>query len=193
MTPDDAVKLFRLSHEQIESDLTGLERSLAIDLGRDPGSDSDRDNVYYPQFGAAIRSEATAMARHYEIFYCLERSFRQLVRERMDSQHGAGWWATNVTQSIRDEVAKRRKEEFEGGVTPRSSEDIDYTTFGELGQIVRENWDDFGDTLNNERAFGILMKRLQLLRGPIAHCTPLAPDEVERLGLTLRDWFRLTE
>jgi hypothetical protein len=37
------------------------------------------------------------------------------------------------------------------------------------------------------------MANLNMLRGPIAHCSPLAEDEVLRLQLTVRDWFRLGE
>jgi hypothetical protein len=29
--------------------------------------------------------------------------------------------------------------------------------------------------------------------GPIAHCAPLAEDEVVRLRLSVRDWFRLMQ
>jgi hypothetical protein len=32
---------------------------------------------------------------------------------------------------------------------------------------------------------------LNVLRGPIAHCTALAPDEIIRLRLAMADWFRL--
>jgi len=34
---------------------------------------------------------------------------------------------------------------------------------------------------------------LTLLRAPTAHCAPLAEDEIVRLQLSLRDWFRLME
>ena len=37
------------------------------------------------------------------------------------------------------------------------------------------------------------MTSLNMLRGPIAHCCPLADDEVLRLQLTVKDWFRLME
>lgn len=37
------------------------------------------------------------------------------------------------------------------------------------------------------------MTMLNSLRGPIAHCSPLADDEVVRLRLAVRDWFRLME
>jgi len=67
------------------------------------------------------------------------------------------------------------------------------TTFGELGDIVRANWQRFSDTFNIEKAFSKVMTNLNLLRAPIAHCSALAEDEVVRLRLTLADWFRLME
>jgi hypothetical protein len=35
-----------------------------------------------------------------------------------------------------------------------------------------------------------ILGNLNTLRGPIAHCKPLADDEVLRLVLGMRDWFR---
>jgi hypothetical protein len=37
------------------------------------------------------------------------------------------------------------------------------------------------------------MASLNTLRAPIAHCSPLGEDEVVRLQLAVRDWFRLQE
>ena len=133
------------------------------------------------------------MARHYEVFYCLETSIRRLVREKLLESRGATWWDTAVPQAVRDGAQKNIQREADAGFTPRSVDPLDYTTFGELGDIVRTNWAVFSDTFDNEKAFGKIMSSLNLLRGPIAHCSPLAPDEVVRLQLTLRDWFRLME
>jgi hypothetical protein len=83
--------------------------------------------------------------------------------------------------------------ELDSGVTVRSDDAIDYTTFGELSQIINSNWSVFEDTFNSRRAVEKVMANLNLLRGPIAHCSPLAADEVLRLQLSLRDWFRLME
>ena len=132
------------------------------------------------------------MAAHYEIFYCLEKSIRDLVCERLAAEKGALWWDTAVPHTVRDNV--REYAERGGiGVAIRSTREIDYTTFGELGEVVRANWQTFSDTFNNEKAFTKIMGNLNLLRGPIAHCSPLADDEVVRLRLTLKDWFRLME
>jgi Swt1-like HEPN len=70
---------------------------------------------------------------------------------------------------------------------------LDYTTFGELSQIIENNWDLFGAILSNVKAVKRVMANLNTLRGPIAHCSPLAEDEVVRLQLSVRDWFRLMQ
>lgn len=75
----------------------------------------------------------------------------------------------------------------------RSIRDIDYTKFCELGEIVRANWRMFSNIFNGKKAFTKISGSLDLLRGPITHCSPLAEDEIARLRLTLKDWFRLME
>lgn len=193
MATPEKIKLFGMSQLLTERDLDRVEEKLGVDLNRGMGQLDDRDDNYYPQFSEAVRREAAAMAAHYEIFYCLEKSIRELVCERLEAERGASWWSAAVPQSVRDNVQKNMQREQESGVTARSTREIDYTTFGELGEIVRANWQTFSDTFNNEKAFTKIMGNLNLLRGPIAHCSPLADDEVVRLRLTLKDWFRLME
>lgn len=73
-------------------------------------------------------------------------------------------------------------------------DELDYTTFGELSDLIQANWDIFGGTLfTSKRAVQKVMAGLNALRNPIAHCCPLAEDEQLRLQLTVRDWFRLME
>lgn len=193
MSTQDKVKLFGMSHLMLERELDKVEKALSLDLGRDPPSVKKQDERYYPQFTENVRREAAQMAQHYEIFYCLEKSIRDIVCERLEAEHGATWWGSVVPANVRDNVKKNAQREEESGITIRSTREIDYTTFGELGEIVRANWQTFSDTFNNEKAFTKVMGSLNLLRGPIAHCSPLAEDEVVRLRLTLKDWFRLME
>jgi hypothetical protein len=72
----------------------------------------------------------------------------------------------------------------------RSDAMIDYSNFGELGEILKANWGIFGDMLRDISAVQKILGSLNSLRAPIAHCKPLAPDEVVRLHLGSRDWFR---
>ena len=134
------------------------------------------------------------MARHYEIFYCLERTIRAFINSLLSAAEGPTWWScTRVPQQVKDSVQDRMKREVDAGVTLRSADPIDFTTFGELGEIIRANWDIFGGTFSSQPAVTKVMTTLNTLRGPIAHCSPLADDEVVRLQLSVRDWFRLME
>ena len=133
------------------------------------------------------------MAKHYEVFYCLEKSIRKLISETLESSHGENWWGTCVPQRVKDNVQNNIEREIDSGITLRSEKEIDFTTFGELGEIVKSNWDSFDAIFSSEKAFTKIMTSLNILRGPIAHCSSLSEDEIVRLRLALKDWFRLME
>src|SRR5262249_2993575 len=98
-----------------------------------------------------------------------------------------------IPRTIQTEVASRTQKELDAGITRRSLNALDYTTFGELSVIISANWDIFGGLFNSKKAVEKVMGSLNALRNPIAHCSPLAEDEQLRLQLTVRDWFRLME
>lgn len=133
------------------------------------------------------------MAPHYEIIYSLETSIRVFVDDLLATAEAPNpWWSHNrVPSQIKKEAEDRMKREVDSGMTPRSDEPLDFTTFGELGQIIIQNWDVFGAVFSSKKAVERVMGSLNSLRGPIAHCSPLAEDEVVRLRLSVRDWFRL--
>ena len=193
-TAEEMLKIYGISNQLLEHDLDRVERELAVDLRRGHSSGVEADPTYYPQIERQFRMEAAAMAPHYEVFYSLERTIRAHVADQIDAADGDDWWdGGRVPEEVHKEVAKRRKRETEAAVTPRSDEPIDFTTFGELGEIIKKNWDLFGSTLSDIKAVQRVMSQLNTLRGPVAHCTPLAEDEVLRLQLSVRDWFRLME
>jgi hypothetical protein len=191
---EDAVKLFGMTNQLLEHDLDRIEQEYAIDLERGHQSSVVPDEAYYPQIEQGIRAEAAAMAPHYEVFYSLETAIRTLVEESLEAAEGEQWWDSGrVQQQIKQEAETRRQRDIDSGMTPRSDDLLDFTTFGELGQIIKGNWDVFGASLSSVKAVDKVMANLNTLRGPIAHCSPLAEDEVLRLRLSVRDWFRLME
>lgn len=184
-----------MTAQLIEEDLDTLEQGLALDLGRDRTAVAGEANDYYPQIEHVFRDEAKFMAPHYEVFYSLERTIRSLVEDSLEAADGPTWWSdrTRVPQKIKDDCENRLKKEEDTGVTLRSEDPLDFSTFGELGQIITSNWDVFGALFKSEKAVNRIMANLNTLRGPIAHCTMLAEDEIVRLRLTVRDWFRQME
>jgi hypothetical protein len=175
------------------AELKKIQAEQNVDLGI-PEDSPQVIADYFPQFEMDLRSEAAAMARHYELFYCLERTIRRLIAEILQSAKGDTWWKSGaIPVAIHTEVAQRMKREIDSGITPRSTEPLDYTTFGELGDIIKSNWNDFGGIFSSQKAVERIMSNLNTLRNPIAHCCPLAEDEVLRLQLSLKDWFRIME
>jgi hypothetical protein len=191
------VKSFGMTNMLMENDLDGIEKRFDIQL-RDKevlsGTTKDIEETYFPQFTEALRTEAAYMARNYELFYCLEKTIRNQISSLLEDIHGEEWWNKSVVpQHIVGEVKKRIQREREAGITPRSLEPLDYTNFGELGEIIKNNWSLFASVFSNMKAVERVMSNLNTLRNPIAHCSMLAEDEKLRLELSLRDWFRLGE
>lgn len=191
--PDGLVRAFGMSGLQITTNLSRLEKDFGIQLGHDQTAPAGRKTTEYEQFEGDLRKEAARMSEFYEIFYCLENSIRKLVADIMIESEGADWWDSKRVDEkrIREPAAQRRQKEIDNGITPRSDRPIDYTTFGELSQLITDNWDLFDPVFQSKRAVSNVSNQLNLLRGPIAHCNPTDELEQERLNLAVQTWFKI--
>lgn len=192
--PPERLQLMHVSRQLLRVDLQEIESRYDLDpilplIERTV----PEEEGYYLQFSAETRRQAQEMAQYYRIFYCLENFIRDLVESQMEEAHGENWWEEDVIESIKTAVRSNKQREQDNGVTLRSAHPIDYTTFGELSEIIKSNWGIFGATFSTKRGVEKVMAALNLLRGPIAHCTVLAEDEVTRLHITVRDFYRLME
>jgi len=189
------IKAFVMTNQLVTEELSRVGILSGVELGHLPPTVETVETVYYPQFEAAVRAEAAKMGKHYEVFYSLEKSIRALVSDTLESaEQSPDWWQSQrVPPNVKTEVASRIQKEVDAGVTRRSDEELDYTTFGELSVLIAANWDVFGGIFSSKKAVEKVMASLNSLRNPIAHCSPLAEDEQVRLQLTVRDWFRLME
>jgi hypothetical protein len=187
---ENMVKLFGMTTQLIAQDLTAVGERYALDIGHLPRTKLD-ESEYYPQFEQSVRIEAARMAAYYETFYCLEKSIRKLITEQMEDDPSDWWTSGKIPTAVSDEVKKRIKKEIDAGVTQRSTDKLDYTTFGELASIITANWDVFGSVFVSPKAVERVVGNLNTLRAPIAHCSTISDDEALRLRLTVRDWFRI--
>ena len=150
---------------------------------------------YLKQVDYKTLADAERMSEFYKLFYALENDIRELIESTLLDSRGEEWWENVVPQVVRENVKKNIEREAAEGLPPRSDREIDYTTFGELGEIVRENWDVFSGMFSNASRSRVLrvINRLNLVRGPIAHCNFLPEEEAIRLKLAVRDWYKLME
>jgi hypothetical protein len=189
---EDHIRSFGMSGFLLTDEVRSLEQRYGIELGHGVRSVPEEQGEYYPQFEQSVRAEAARMSQYYELFYCLEQAIRKLISETLIDATGAVWWHSGkVPAAIVKDVNDRIQREIDSGLTQRSEFQIDYTTFGELSMIITSNWDLFGAIFTSRRAVEKIMSILNNLRGPIAHCCPMAEDEIVRLQLAVKDWFRI--
>ncbi|RWP03558.1 MAG: hypothetical protein EOQ98_00795 [Mesorhizobium sp.] len=150
---------------------------------------------YLRQVDFETLADADRMSEFYKLFYALENDMRDLIESTMLDGKGKQWWIEAVPQVVRDNAQKNYDREAAEGLPPRSDRLIDYTTFGELGEIVKDNWEVFSGMFSNATRNRVLrvINRLNLVRGPIAHCNFLPEEEAIRLKLAIRDWYKLME
>src|SRR5947209_273429 len=117
MRPADAeaLKLFAITSQLVEHNLDRVEQEHGIDLQRDHRKTVEADQDYYPQIETRIRSEAAAMAPHYEVFYSLETSIRGFVNDLLAAAEDPGpWWdSARVPPKIKTDAESRRKREVD--------------------------------------------------------------------------------
>jgi hypothetical protein len=144
---------------------------------------------HLPQFDPSLRKKAAEMAAYYEIFFLLENDIRKLISEALSAQKGDNWWDECVPQIVKETAKKNRAKEIENGITERSSFNIDYINFGELGEIIKTNIDVFGSIIRSTKALEKIISTLNLIRNSIAHCGSLSEHEILRLKIAFRDWY----
>ncbi|MEO5493128.1 MAG: hypothetical protein ABIR08_03780 [Sphingomonas sp.] len=124
---DDQLRSFGMSGYLLTDDIRQIERRFGIELGHTPAESGDPSG-YYPQFDQSIRAQAAEMAAHYELFYCLEQSIRDLITSVLFEKSGVSWWSPGtIPDKIVLDVADRIQREVDSGFSQRSDKQLDYT------------------------------------------------------------------
>ncbi|WP_457105592.1 Swt1 family HEPN domain-containing protein, partial [Methylobacterium sp. P5_C11] len=142
-------------------------------------------------FPLRILTDAGRMASVFTLFFCVENSARELVTQRLAERSGESWWSTQVPKKIQEHVDRLRSSEAVHRYhTPRSSELIGYTTFGQIEQIIINCWDEFSDLFPNQAWVSSRFKDLEMSRNIIMHTGILSEFEIDRVENLARDWVR---
>ena len=169
---------FRLAGIRVGADESHTESSLLAET-LDP-------------FGVNIRNEALRMMRLYALIYCFENSVRNLLSERLQEKHGAGWWDKMVANNIKKNAESRQKDAKENSwLEGEKQEVLGFVNFGQLADIITANWDDFSDLIPSQHWLKQRFNELEKTRNFIAHNRVLQPTEFQRVEMYVADWNRL--
>jgi hypothetical protein len=136
-------------------------------------------------------ARARRMATVYIAVTAFENSFRDLIAETLAERHGDDWWNVAVSEGVRNKAESRREDENKiRWHTPRGDSIINYTEFGDLSSIVLQNWTEFEDLLQSHDWVKGIVKPLERSRNVIMHGGDLQAEDIERVGVAIRDWVR---
>ena len=139
----------------------------------------------------ALLAEGQRMSVVYAAVHAFENSVRATVTKAMSEKHGATWWTARVPERIQKTCKTRMEEDakfrWHGA---RGSTEINYCDFGDLSSIIVTNWDVFEDLLGNMEWAKATLNSLEKSRNIVMHGGSVAKEDVERIGMNIRDWIR---
>jgi len=154
-------------------DVRAIQRSLSFDY-----LDSD------------LLVEAQRMSVVYAALHSFENAVRATVTKAMAEKHGETWWE-KVPERIRKSAKSRMDEDskfrWHGA---RGATEINYCDFGDLSSIIVTNWDVFEDLLGNMEWAKAAFNALEKSRNIVMHGGSVANEDIERIGMNIRDWIR---
>ena len=188
---DFAKKLEHLAFKNLmlETDLIELEEN-GIDI-QHIDTISRKEIVDTDLFEHDILASARKMARFYVYYYAFENSIRSLISGRLEERHGINWWELKAPDGVKANVKKHQNSELDTAMAIRSEDPLYYTNFGELIDIINANWEDFSDTIRSRKAMQSVISQFGKIRNVIAHSCELEEDDIFRLKLLIKDWFRI--
>jgi hypothetical protein len=136
-------------------------------------------------------SEAKAMAAVYVAIAAFENSARDLVTTVLREAVGDDWWEKAVSASIQKGCKSRQEDEEKHRFhTQRGDAPINYTDLKNLANIIRANQEHFEDFLPSAEWASAIFDAIERSRNVIMHSGHLDLEDVERLGMNIRDWVK---
>ena len=142
-----------------------------------------------------LQEEDTSPARKMSAVYIAIASFENGVRDLISSTmlevKGADWWDTSVSAEVKRKAETRLNNEKNiRWHQARGLSRIYYTEMNDLVSIIRTNWPSFEDLLHDIEWVAQIFKSLERSRNVIMHSGQLSMDDIERVGMSIRDWLR---
>ena len=135
-------------------------------------------------------ADADGMAIVYTAIHAFENTVRELVKKAMLEAHGETWWSKvpqKVQQRAKTRIEEEAKIKWHG---TRGASEIVYCDFGDLSSIIVTNWPKFESILSDMEWTKSILNTLERSRNIVMHGGLLRKEDIERIGINIRDWIR---
>jgi hypothetical protein len=162
-------------HRQVaDGNLADITRALSLE-------------VFDPEY----LEPAARMAVVYTAIAAFENSVRRFVLKVLLDSKGEGWWTTCVSEKIRKAAEIRHEDEqktkWHG---TRGTDLLSYTELGQLVNIMQQNWSEFEPYVQRIDWATSIFNGIERSRNVIMHSGTLDIEDVERVGILIRDWTK---
>ncbi len=151
-----------------------------------------RTTLSYNMLDEELLIDAERMSVIYTAIHSFENMVREFVKKAMAEEYQEEWWS-KVSNKIKGKVKTRMEEEskfrWHGA---RGGSEIEYCDFGDLSSIIVTNWPIFEVILVDMGWVKSLLSILERSRNIVMHGGSLARQDIERIGMNIRDWVRQT-
>lgn len=138
----------------------------------------------------AVVNSAKEMAVVYAAIAAFENAAREFIEKRLLEEVGSEWWEKCVPEKRRQKAESRRDEENRvRWHAKRGDSPLQYTELEDLSAIVVTNPDKFVAIIQDPEWAKQIFKTVERSRNIIMHSGYLESEDVERLGMALRDWL----
>ncbi len=113
-----------------------------------------------------------------------------MVTKAMAEKYGEAWWEKvpeRIRKTCKNRIEEDSKFRWHGA---RGASEINYCDFGDLSSIIVTNWEVFEDLLGNMEWAKALLNTLEKSRNIVMHGGTVAKEDIERIGMNIRDWIR---
>ena len=133
--------------------------------------------------------EAYESAEIYFYLNIFENSIRFFILDIMNKNHGIDWWNDIIKENIQEYVVKVKKNREKGWLRKEEPHQIFYTTFGQLIEIIEQNWKDFEPIFVSIDNLKWFIKPIKDIRNPIAHNNLISKNSKKLLLQHIQQWF----
>lgn len=135
---------------------------------------------------------AEKMGIVYTVIAAFENSARKFIQDRLLEDFGADWWDKAVQKKVRDSAeGRKKKEEQHRYHKSRGDSLIFYTDMADLPKIISENFEQsFSAYLPSPEWAKQIFTSIYQSRNVIMHAGELSMDDIQRVGINIRDWLQ---
>ena len=151
-----------------------------------------RNSLSFDMLDPDRLADAQQMSIVYAAVHAFENTVRNFVSRAMAEKYAEEWWSKvsdNVKKKVKTRMEEDAKFRYHGS---RGASEMMYCDFGDLSSIIVTNWAVFEDLLIKLEWAKAVLDALERARNIVMHGGILAQEDVERVGMNIRDWIRQT-